>query len=299
MIIAIPTNNTKKFAEVPGRSQNAAYVRYVAAAGYTPILVPMEADHVQIAEVADGLLLAGGIDIDPIHYGFSNFGSFGPDPEKDAAERALFHTFREFGKPVFGICRGFQLIFRELLHTHDDKDTYNDYFEYMENINSHAQTGNLSVSRSIPSHQVRGNVNGLFGTPMGQLADGNPMQMVPVNSMHHQAVACNFAEATRDLAPEMLLEPGFNKKEPVLRDIEDVELLAWSQRGVDQPKKGPMDNRQPDYDNYWTIVEGARIHNWGAPIMGVQWHPEELGDIRIIRNFFGDANAGFEAAEAN
>lgn len=143
MIIAIPTNNTNKHAEIPGRAQNAAYVRYVAAAGYTPVLVPMESDPAVISEMADGLLLAGGIDIDPIHYGVSNYASFGVDPEKDASERALFHAFREYKKPIFGICRGFQLIFRELLHAHEENEEYNaalgDQWENMAGLDNVAR----------------------------------------------------------------------------------------------------------------------------------------------------------------
>lgn len=286
MIIAIPTNNAGAFNEVPKRSQNAAYCKYVSDAGYDPILVPMEADPVRIAELADGLLLAGGIDIDPIHYGFSNIASYNVDPEKDASERALFHAFRDFDKPVFGICRGFQLIFRELLFAHDEHDEYEMYFDYTENISHHAQTSGLNVPRRFPSHQINANVERLFGANPADLPNGNPYMMIPVNSMHHQAVICNFAQATIDLAPDMINMPGFNKKEPMMTNIMDVELLGWSMRGVNQPTKGAGTNLKPDYENYWTIVEAARIHNWGGPIMAVQWHPEELGDIRIIRNFF-------------
>lgn len=287
MIIAIPTNNTGYKTEIPGRAQNAAYCKYVSNAGYEPILIPMETDPILIAEIADGLLLAGGIDIDPVYYGVSNYGSFGVDPEKDAAERALFHAFREFNKPIFGICRGFQLIFRELLHTHPDKEEYEMYFDYLENISDHAQTGGLSVPRRFPSHQIKANIPKLFGVPEGQLVNGNPIMVTPVNSMHHQALACNFGAATKELAPNLYENPHISKTEPSLLEINDVELLGWSMRGVRQPTITKGTKKFPDYDNYWTVVEAAQIHNWGGQIMGVQWHPEELNDIRIIRSFFG------------
>lgn len=299
MIIAIPTNNAANFNEIPKRSQNAAYCKYVDAAGYTPILVPMEADPVQIAEMADGLLLAGGIDIDPMHYGFGNMCSYSVDPEKDASERALFHAFKEFHKPIFGICRGFQLIFRELLHTHEDRKEYNDFFEYMENVGEHAQTGSLSVPRRFPSHPVKANVPELFGVPAEQLPDGNPFQMVPVNSMHHQCVGFNYANLVDENAPELKAEPGYNAKEPALVEVNDVEVLAWSMRGIKQPTKSKGNSYVADFDNYWTIAEAVKIHNWGGPIMGVQWHPEELGDIRILRNFFGDGEANNEPLAGN
>ena len=74
MIIAIPTNNSGK--EIEQRNQNAAYIKWVTNAGYTPILVPMEANINDIVKISDGLLLAGGIDIDPIYYGYDNSSSF-------------------------------------------------------------------------------------------------------------------------------------------------------------------------------------------------------------------------------
>lgn len=58
----------------------------------------------------DGLLLCGGGDIDPARFGQENRGSQPPDPVRDQAELALFQAFYQAGKPIFGICRGIQLI---------------------------------------------------------------------------------------------------------------------------------------------------------------------------------------------
>ena len=57
-----------------------------------------------------GLLLSGGGDLDPALYGQEARGSQPPDPVRDRAEMALFQAFLEAGKPIFGVCRGFQLI---------------------------------------------------------------------------------------------------------------------------------------------------------------------------------------------
>jgi len=283
MIIAIPTNNVNRYSEVPGRTQNAAYVKYVHDAGFTPVLIPMESASNVVAKMADGLLLAGGVDIDPLHYNESNYASFGVDPQKDAAERELFYAFKDIGKPIFGICRGFQLIFRELLYTHEDSDEYNDYFEYIENIGEHSQTSNLKVPRSFPSHQVRANVRALYNLSEEQLEGNSPLQMIAVNSMHHQAVICNFAYALNVLVPGL---PKSKNNEPIIQKFLDVDLLAWSMRGITQPTKKLGNRKVPDYDNFYTVVEAARINNWNSPIMGVQWHPEELRDIELIHNFF-------------
>ena len=72
----------------------------IAVAGYAP----------QPDLSCDGLLLCGGGDIDPARYGQANQGSQPPDPVRDQAELELFHAFLQAGKPIFGICRGMQLI---------------------------------------------------------------------------------------------------------------------------------------------------------------------------------------------
>ena len=57
-----------------------------------------------------GLLLCGGGDIESGIYGQENQGSEAPDRERDRAELELFRAFFEAGRPIFGICRGMQLI---------------------------------------------------------------------------------------------------------------------------------------------------------------------------------------------
>lgn len=289
MIIAIPTNNAAHDKEIPKRSQNAAYCKYVYNAGFTPILIPMEANAEEIAATADGLLLAGGIDVDPIYYGDSNSASYGTDPEKDKAERELFHAFRSNNKPIFGICRGFQLIMRELLYSHNDSFTYNKYFEYLENIGSHAQTSTLSVARRFPSHQVRADLAGLYGKKNA------PVELMAVNSMHHQCVAVNHVHVAKMLEPELFNSKNFDYDEPSVLDIKNVDLLAWSLRGVSKPIKS---NKKPDLDNYWSIAEAVRINDWGGQIMGVQWHPEELNDIALLKNFFDNEKENFIIGDA-
>ena len=58
----------------------------------------------------DGLLLGGGVDVDPARYGEENTACGDLDTLRDAAEFALLDAFVKAGKPVFGICRGHQLM---------------------------------------------------------------------------------------------------------------------------------------------------------------------------------------------
>lgn len=59
---------------------------------------------------ADGLLLCGGSDIDPAIYGSCTGGSRDIDRARDDCELGLMKMALSDGKPVFGICRGCQLI---------------------------------------------------------------------------------------------------------------------------------------------------------------------------------------------
>ena len=58
----------------------------------------------------DGLLLAGGGDMEPWRYGQENTASRGLEPQRDAEELELLERFVSQGKPVLGICRGLQVI---------------------------------------------------------------------------------------------------------------------------------------------------------------------------------------------
>lgn len=58
----------------------------------------------------DGLLLAGGDDIDPALFSQENRGSRGIDRTRDEAELALLDAFLGDNRPVLAICRGHQMV---------------------------------------------------------------------------------------------------------------------------------------------------------------------------------------------
>lgn len=58
----------------------------------------------------DGLILCGGVDVEPWRYGQPVNGSLAMDPERDEAEWKLIDAFMQAGKPIFGICRGCQIL---------------------------------------------------------------------------------------------------------------------------------------------------------------------------------------------
>lgn len=58
----------------------------------------------------DGLLIAGGADLDPARYGRDNQGSRDIEPDRDELEAAAFAVAVARSIPVLGICRGFQVM---------------------------------------------------------------------------------------------------------------------------------------------------------------------------------------------
>lgn len=67
-------------------------------------------DHALDPGSFDGLLLPGGGDLDPALYGQETRGSNAPDSELDRLQLDALAAFVRAKKPVFGICRGLQVI---------------------------------------------------------------------------------------------------------------------------------------------------------------------------------------------
>lgn len=91
------------------------YLRRVhAAAGVGVLLAPdplAMAEPDLVLDLVDGVLLTGGADIDPAHYGAPPHPRTRPGaPERDSFELALARRAVERGMPLLGICRGMQLL---------------------------------------------------------------------------------------------------------------------------------------------------------------------------------------------
>jgi putative glutamine amidotransferase len=91
------------------------YVHAVQRAGGLVAMLPPDPqltdDPEQALDLIDGLILAGGADIDPASYGESPHPeTVSTVPERDAFEIALTRGAIERDMPLLGICRGMQLI---------------------------------------------------------------------------------------------------------------------------------------------------------------------------------------------
>ena len=87
------------------------YPDAVFAAGGLPVLLPPTVASAAIVDRLDGVVLAGGPDIDPAHYGAAPDPRTGvPRAERDAAELAVLARALELGRPVLAVCRGLQVL---------------------------------------------------------------------------------------------------------------------------------------------------------------------------------------------
>ncbi len=73
-------------------------------------LEPVASMDLSLAADCDGLLVPGGADVDPALYGQENTASEGIDHDRDRDELTLIRQFMEARKPIFGICRGHQIL---------------------------------------------------------------------------------------------------------------------------------------------------------------------------------------------
>ena len=92
----------------------ANYSRSVIEAGGLPFILPQVPDPSLAGEYLDridGLLLSGGADISPVHYGEQPLREVqSMNPERDEWELALTREALNRDMPVFGICRGHQML---------------------------------------------------------------------------------------------------------------------------------------------------------------------------------------------
>ncbi len=106
---------------VPAGKQTAASIRLqagyldaVVAAGGMPIVLPplgKETDLEPFLDRLDGIILSGGLDLDPHRYGFPGHHAVQPMPERrDDSDRLLLKLILDRQMPVLGIGLGMQQI---------------------------------------------------------------------------------------------------------------------------------------------------------------------------------------------
>ncbi|MFC7753159.1 gamma-glutamyl-gamma-aminobutyrate hydrolase family protein [Tsukamurella soli] len=108
------------FADQPSVVLPVGYVRHIERAGAVAVVLPPPAgvDPAAVAAAAaavlariDGLILAGGADIEAPRYGVpADVAAQGARPDRDEWELALVRAADDAGIPLLGICRGMQIM---------------------------------------------------------------------------------------------------------------------------------------------------------------------------------------------
>jgi putative glutamine amidotransferase len=212
----------------PVYCNNRAYVHAIEHAGGVPILIPILHDFSMLDTLLphlDGLLLSGGVDIDPAVYGEAPHPlSDNPDRELDEIELKLARWALQEDIPTLGVCRGMQVLNVALDGTlHQDVDDF--------------YPGNLHPSqRNQPRDFLAHRVNILPGSRVEQLLG---ISSFMVNSLHHQAVnkpgrGVVISGKADDGIPEMLEVPGcrfviaaqFHPEEIYMKNTTSARLFA-------------------------------------------------------------------------
>ncbi|WNR46926.1 gamma-glutamyl-gamma-aminobutyrate hydrolase family protein [Paenibacillus roseipurpureus] len=151
------------------------YIQAVKQVGAIPIGIPVgdRSTCSEILQAIDGLILAGGEDIDPQLYGSSpDLRCWTITPERDYFELALIEEALRLHKPILAICRGMQL-----LNVCFGGTLYVDISDHGEHVLAHQFS---RAPRWYLGHRVK-----LLTPSLKKLYQANEIR---TNSYHHQAV---------------------------------------------------------------------------------------------------------------
>lgn len=104
------------WVDIPSALLPHDYIRFVEGAGGIAVLIPPRVDGddamaTRLLEHLDGLILAGGADMDPRRYGATPHARIqATRPDRDAFETALANATAEVDMPTLGVCRGMQVM---------------------------------------------------------------------------------------------------------------------------------------------------------------------------------------------
>ena len=215
------------------------FERYIRAAmvhaDVAALLVPALPDLMQAREVADridGVLMTGSpSNVAPDRYGEGE--GDGPfDPARDQMAMALIEAMGDRGRPVFGICRGFQEINVAMGGTLRRDTSASD-----DLIRHHAPEGGEFEEMFAHDHMVELATGGILEAAFGKPA-------LKVNSVHYQGVGTLAPGlAVEATAPDGLVE-AFSTR------LNGAPLLAvqW------HPEWDPDD---PDSQTYFKLLGRA------------------------------------------
>ena len=231
---------------------------WLMSSGAMVVMVPCPTGSTQRGDVTythyaqwlDGLVLHGGADVWPGSYGEAPLDErWCGDHVRDDYDKALVAAFEAVGKPVFGVCRGLQLLnvafggtlYQDINTQVADSLTHRDPATYDLNFHS---------------------VDIVPGTRLSTLYPG--VERVRVNSIHHQAM--------KDLSPEFVAE-AFSTSDGIVEAIRRkdasksyIAALQWHPE-FHQPGSNTIDDT-PVLKDFLDAVAAAKARP-AQPLGGV------------------------------
>jgi putative glutamine amidotransferase len=164
-----------------------AYAEAITQAGGRAVLLPPDDLDADVLTRLDGLVLAGGPDIDPSYWGEERGPLTEVSPERDLGEMLLARSALTADMPVLGVCRGMQILAVAAggrLHQH------------LPDVLGHAR------------HRL---TTAVYGSHSARFAEGSRIaalmgEDVEINCYHHQGVADPGALTATGWAEDGLVE---------------------------------------------------------------------------------------------
>jgi len=181
------------WASMPHALLPYEYVTKIERAGGIAVLIPPRADaDTEMARAVisrlDGLMLAGGVDVEPQRYAAQPHPSVQEArPDRDAFELALAEVTDDLDTPVLGVCRGMQVM---------------------------AVAAGGTLEQHLPDlvgHDEHSPAPGVYGTHSVRTVEGTTLsdllgQQVDIPSYHHQSVSSHPGYLPAAWAPDGTLE---------------------------------------------------------------------------------------------
>ncbi|MGH7583182.1 MAG: gamma-glutamyl-gamma-aminobutyrate hydrolase family protein [Gemmatimonadales bacterium] len=227
---------TREWDGAPRVGVNANYVRAVLRAGGLPVIFVPEFTPEQTIELfgdCDGLLLTGGEDVDPSHYGAARHPKLGTvDPRRDANELALVAEARARELPILAICRGIQILNVALGGT---------LFQDLPSQRAGSIEHNSPSMRDVRTHPVAI----VEQSRLAVILEGTAFD---VNSFHHQAIdRPGEGLVVTATAPDGVIE-GIESSDP----HEWVVAVQW------HPEELALQPESADLKLFTALVAAAR-----------------------------------------
>lgn len=169
----VDSSNGFRYSGIP-----LTYSSNVERAGGAPILIPLHLSEDTLKAIysrIDGLLLAGGVDVHPKEFGEDIMPYCGEiDTARDETELRVTRWALKDGRPIFGICRGIQM-----LNVAAGGSLYQDIPAQIETEQNHSyKQGDPYNLRAHP----------ITLEPDSRIAQWLGTATIDVNSLHHQSL---------------------------------------------------------------------------------------------------------------